>query len=657
MDNRELIARLATFVEGPAPTKPKTRTAKTEDAKKDTPQTPPKTAEPPPSSPSATSPKPASPPVSKTRPTTRLPPEKPAHPPPPRNTADEHRPAPSSTRLADSFVRIDVSVLDHLMTLVGELVLARNQILQVGQSIEHPAFAAGAQRLNLITSELQEGVMKTRMQPIRNVWNKLPRIIRDLSVSCGKQLRVEMHGKETELDRTILEAIKDPITHLVRNAVDHGIETPDLRAAAGKPKTGTLSFRANHEGGQVNIEISDDGRGIDVGAIRRKAAHCGLATAEHLARMADREVAMLIFEAGLSTAEKVTNVSGRGVGMDVVRTNIEKIGGSVDLQTRMGVGTTVKIKIPLTLAIIPALVITCGGQRYAIPQVNLLELVRLPGAQAQTAIEYVKDTPVYRQRGRLLPLVFLRSELRQGAAELNTDGDDGLNIVVLSADDRPFGLVVDGIHDTEEIVVKPLGNHLKSISVFAGTTIMGDGAVALILDVLGIAEQAGVISDRIDTAVPLAPSEDVDGTPTGEAQTLLLFRVGQDRRMALPLSMAARLEEFSLDRMEQAAGQTVVQYRGALLPLIDLRQEFGREKKTDKGRSIQVVVYANADQSFGLVVDRIEDIVEETIHVSHPVKARGIDAAAVVRGAVTEIVDVRGLIRHSAGAFAIRSAS
>ena len=402
--------------------------------------------------------------------------------------------------VSDSTIRVDVGLLDKLMNLVGELVLARNQVLQFTSQSADSAFLATSQRLNLITTELQGSVMKTRMQPIGNVWSKLPRVVRDLAAACGKEVRLEMEGKETELDKTIIEAIKDPLTHIVRNSVDHGIERPETRVERRKPAEGCLKMRAYHEGGQVIIEITDDGGGIDCERVKQKALQRALITPEQAARMSDHEALYLIFLPGFSTAEKVTNVSGRGVGMDVVKTNIERIGGTVDLQSQPGKGTTLKIKIPLTLAIIPALIVTSGGDRFAIPQVSLLELVRLEVEQASQQIEFIHGAPVYRLRGQLLPFAYLNRELR-----LNDADDDGLKpsveattIVVLQADGHPFGLVVDEINDTEEIVVKPLGKQLKGVASFAGATIMGDGRVALILDVLGLAQRAGVVAEVRD---------------------------------------------------------------------------------------------------------------------------------------------------------------
>jgi two-component system chemotaxis sensor kinase CheA len=407
------------------------------------------------------------------------------------------RPAPtppaSGTAIADSSIRVDVPLLDKLMNLVGELVLARNQIVEYTLIQENPQLIAASQRLNLITSELQEGIMRTRMQPISNIWAKIPRVVRDLAISCGKQIRVEMEGKETELDKSLIEAMKDPLTHLIRNAVDHGIEMPAARQAAGKPEEGCLLMRAYHEGGQVHIEIADNGAGLNPVKLRTKALEKGLITPERASAMSDQDFRRLIFLAGFSTAEKVTNISGRGVGMDVVKTNIEKIGGVIDLESELGRGTTFKIRIPLTLAIVPALIVTSGGERFAIPQVNLLELIRVNEEQRNAAIEYVHSHPVYRLRGKLLPIVYLNQELRLTATARV------LNIVVLQAGQHQFGLVVDQINDTQEIVVKPLDKVLQDIPVFAGATIMGDGRVALILDILGIAQQrAHIISDSHD---------------------------------------------------------------------------------------------------------------------------------------------------------------
>jgi two-component system chemotaxis sensor kinase CheA len=561
-------------------------------------------------------------------------------PPPPAPDAGDAR----VSAVSDTNIRVDVALLDKLMNLAGELVLARNQILQFAVTQSDTGFVATSQRLNLITTELQAGVMKTRMQPIGNVWSKFPRVVRDLAVTCGKQVRIEMEGEETELDKTIIEAIKDPLTHVVRNSVDHGIETPEIRIAAGKPGEGRLFLRAFHEGGQVNIEISDDGKGIDPGQLKEKALQRGLITPEQAGRMGEREVLNLIFLPGFSTAEKVTNVSGRGVGMDVVKTNIERIGGTVDVQSRVGKGTTLRVKIPLTLAIIPALIVTSGDDRYSIPQVSLLELVRLEGEEARKGVEMIHGAPVYRLRGQLLPLVYLDRELN---VEDPASDDDAVNIVVLQADDHHFGLVVQGINDTEEIVVKPLSKQLKGITSFAGATIMGDGRVALILDVLGLAQRSNVVSAVRDRALSDQGTRATE--QSGSHQTLLLFGIGEHGRMAIPLSMVARLEEFPRSAVERAANQEVVQYRGQIMPLVRLsrvlNQSQGATTSSDTEEVLQVVVYSEGGRSIGLVVDRILDIVEETLTISREVGRDGVLGSAVVQQRVTDLLDVQGVVR------------
>jgi two-component system chemotaxis sensor kinase CheA len=546
---------------------------------------------------------------------------------------DAQRPA-----VSESSLRVDVGLLDKLMNLVGELVLARNQILQFTATHTDSSFVGATGRLNLVTSELQEGVMKTRMQPIGNIWSKFPRIVRDLATACSKQVRIEMEGKETDLDKTIIEAIKDPLTHVVRNSVDHGIESPDERLRKGKPSEGRIRLRAFHEGGQINIEISDDGAGIDPAKVRSKALQRGLITAEQAGAMSDHEATRLVFLPGFSTAEKVTNVSGRGVGMDVVKTNIEKIGGQVDIQSTIGEGTTLKIKIPLTLAIIPALMVAAGGDRYAIPQVSLLELVRLEGDQASQGLERIQDALFYRLRGNLLPLVYLQREL--GVDRVRDE--DATNIVVLKADDRQFGLVVEEINDTEEIVVKPLGKQLKGLSVFAGATIMGDGKVALILDVLGIAQRAKVVSELRDRARTDAAHGKADGA--ADLQTLLLFRVGESDRMAMPLNLVARLEEFQRSSIERSGSQEVVQYRSQILPLVSLSKFFtGADAPAADLR--QVVVFAENGRSVGLVVDQILDIVSEQVVVQRRSSRAGVLGSAVIQHRVTDLLDVHAIMR------------
>ena len=567
----------------------------------------------------------------------------------------------TQTAASDSTIRVEVVLLDKVMNLVGELVLARNQVLQFANRAKDPSLLAASQRLNLITTELQAAVMKTRMQPIGNIWGQFPRTVRDVALGCGKEVAIEMEGKDTELDKTIIEAIKDPLTHLVRNSVDHGIELPEDRVKAGKDRTGRLILRAFHEGGQVNIEITDDGAGLNIERIRKKAVERAVITPEQASRMTEREVFNLIFLPGFSTAEKVSNVSGRGVGMDVVKTNVEKIGGTVDVQSTLGRGTTVRVKIPLTLAIIPALVVTCGGDRYAIPQVSLLELVRLAPDQAHTGIEMVHGAPVHRLRGRLLPLVYLNRELKLADAGSAPENDGSVNIVVLHADERQFGLVVDQINDTEEIVVKPLRKQLKTVKTFAGSSIMGDGKVALILDVLGLAQRAHVVTETRDRALDEKPTD--SAAAAAEKQTFLLFAGPGDSRMAIPLNNLARLEEFPAAQVEISGSQWVAQYRGQILPLIRLNVVL--QERRSKSRAllvppmldsgpIQVLVLHHGGHSFGLVVERILDIVEDRADVRSAATRPAVLYSVVVGDRVTELLDIPAILR-SADLNAVRS--
>jgi two-component system chemotaxis sensor kinase CheA len=545
-----------------------------------------------------------------------------------------------------SSIRVDVNLLDKVMNLVGELVLARNQILQFTSHQKDPTFLNTAQRLNLITTELQEGVMKTRMQPIGNVWNKFPRIVRDLANSSGKLVRLEMEGAQTELDKTIIEAIKDPLTHIIRNSLDHGIETPDDREAAGKRRQGLLFLRAFHEGGKVNIEISDDGAGLDLDAIRAKAVEVGILTAQNGAKMTDREIANLSFTAGFSTAKKVTNISGRGVGMDVVKTNIEKIGGTVDISSARGHGTTLKIKIPLTLAIIPALIVTSGRERFAIPQVSLVELVRLEGKAAETGIEKIQEAAVYRLRGNLLPIVYLNRELKLSANRAKA-GEEAINIVVLQADGRQFGLIVDEINDTEEIVVKPLSKQLKGVACFAGATIMGDGKVALILDILGLSQLASLGREAHEHST--AAAGDDPGQAAGKAESWLLFRVGARGKIAVPLSMVSRLEEFDPSVIEFSGNRQVVQYRGQIMPLVCIAEALHLPAQAAREGSMQVVVHSEGGRSVGLVVDEILDIIDQNVTVTKGFGGAWLLGSAVIQQHVTDLLNVPELVMSMAG--------
>ena len=545
-------------------------------------------------------------------------------------------------------VRVDVKHLDVLMNLVGELVLTRNEMLQFISGQQDSVLLTTSQRLNFLTTQLQEGIMKTRMQPIDIVWKKFPRVIRDLALQCGKQVCFEMEGKETELDKAVIESIQDPLTHLVRNSIDHGLETPEKRLAAGKPVEGHLWLRAFHEGGNVNIEVADDGAGIDPATIKRKAVERGMITADQARILDDQEAIQLIFLPGFSTAEKVTSLSGRGVGMDVVKTNIQKIGGKVSIQSQPGRGTTLKIRIPLTLAIMPALVISAMGGRYAIPQVSVLELVRLEGDRVRDGIEWIYSAAVYRLRGNLLPLVWLDAELRGEPRnpEKRIEANDALTIAVLQADDCKFGLVIDDVNDTEEIVVKPLAKQLRGTSIFSGATIMGDGRVVLILDVPGLAIHARVVSE-LQSANPVRNEISLQAS-SEENWRLLLFAGPDDARMAIPLTRALRLEIFPYSSLERIGDQDVVQHRGEILPLLkvsNLVQERrvrsrGQQRECRAEEAIQVIIYLKDGHHVGLVVDNILDTIEQYPADVRPPSRTGVLASAVIRGRVTEILDL-----------------
>ena len=552
--------------------------------------------------------------------------------------------------LAESTIRVDVGLLNKLMNLVGELVLARNQLVQETTSL-NPTLLKTSQRLNLITSELQEGVMKTRMQPIGVVWNKLPRVVRDLAAKCGKMVQIEMQGAGTELDKTIIEAIKDPLTHIVRNSCDHGIELPDVRAAKGKGPDGLLLLRAYHEGGVVNIEISDDGAGMNCEVLKRKAVEKGLIRAEQASQLSDRDARHLIFMPGFSTAAQVTSISGRGVGMDVVKTNIEKIGGSVDVMDREPYGTTIRIKIPLTFAIIPGLVVSLEPdvpkigreQRFVVPQANLLELVRLEAERDLQLIKNLHGTVIFHHRGNLLPLVYLSRVLGKPVPARQ---QDVVNIVVVQAENCQMGLVVDHIRDTQEIVVKPLGRQLKALTCYVGATIMGDGHPALILDVAGLARLAGLGGQPRQTIEKLTSTAPVQ--PLHETQMLLLFRAGSFERLAVPLSLVARLEEIATSKIERAAGRSVLHYRGDILPLVCLSSvlEAGCESKSLSGTTAQVIVFTDGTRRAGVVVDQIVDIVNEAITVRRSSPAPGLLGSAVIGGKITDILDLHAVVER-----------
>jgi two-component system chemotaxis sensor kinase CheA len=553
-----------------------------------------------------------------------------ADPTPPKQAmppAIEEAPAPSEAGTQGQTIRVAVDVLEDLMTLVSELVLARNQLLQLSRSHESAVYAAPLQRLSQITSDLQEGVMKTRMQPIGSAWAKLPRLVRDLGHDLGKRIELHMRGAETELDRQVLELIRDPLTHMVRNSADHGLEAPAERRDAGKPDTGRIMLNAFHEGGHIIIEIADDGRGLPVERIRAKALSRGLASEAELAAMDDAQVQRFIFHPGFSTAAEVTAVSGRGVGMDVVKTNIEKIGGTIGLRSIPGRGTTFTIKIPLTLAIVAALIVQAGGERFAIPQISVVELVRAGASGA--AIERLDATPVLRLRDRLLPLVSLNDLLRLDAT---AQADAASTIVVAQVGGRTLGIIVDRVFDTEEIVVKPVSPILRHMTMFSGNTILGDGSVIMILDPHGIARAVGIGAEEQQQAA----AQDMAEEHSAERSAMLLFRAGGAEPLAVPLGLVARIEEVAGTAIERTDGQWVMQYRGRLMPLIGL----SAEAAPPAGEATRpVLVFTEGARSMGLLVDEILDVVEERLHVELSGRRAGLLGTAVIAGRATGVLD------------------
>ncbi len=552
----------------------------------------------------------------------------------------------------DNTVRVSVHVLDRLMNLMGELVLARNQMVQIARSSRdgNTNALAAAQRLGLVTSELQEQIMKTRMQPVARVFEKLPRMVRDLSLSTGKPVDCQIEGNATELDRALIEAIRDPLMHIVRNAVDHGIEDAAARGAAGKPAIGRLIVRAAHEAGMVCIDVEDDGRGMDPAKMRAHAIKRGVLSAGEAAALSDRDALELIFRAGFSTAEKVTSISGRGVGMDVVRDHVQRAGGQVELFSQIGQGSIIRLKMPLTLAIIPALLVRSGGQRFCIPQSNLLELVYLDEQQASKQLQHVRDAEIYRLRGDILPIVRLGHVMGHARAAIEL----GTNIVVVAVGKQRYGLIVDEILDTEEIVVKPLHPKLKLLACYAGATVLGDGGVALILEVAGVGAMAGIrVGARRHT--------DADAAVVARRTlSLLVVNAGDDAQCAVPLSLVSRLEQIPARALELLGGREVVQYRGQIMPIlrperaVPLGTAAGATRAQGPGgdeddeRELQIVVF-DFGQPVGVHVNAIVDIVETAIEST--TAAIGTPCClgnTVLFGRTTLLLDVHELVRRLA---------
>jgi len=605
--------------------------------------------------------------------------------------AKEKKPAAKKPETETS-LRVHVSLLDQLMTLAGELVLSRNQLLQSMSTEDHRGSEIAGQRIDLITSELQEAIMLTRMQSIGNVFNKFPRVVRDLSLSLKKKVDLHLEGKGVELDKTIIEAIGDPLTHLVRNAVDHGIELPDVRQSAGKNPVGKIFLKAYHEAGQVNIEITDDGKGLDGQVLTQKALEKGLISEDQAKVMSDKERTNLIFLPGFSTAEKITDVSGRGVGMDVVKTNLDKLGGIIDIDSELGKGSTIRIKLPLTLAIIPCQIVMTGNERYAIPQVNLEELLRIPADHVKDRIERVGDAEVVRLRGNLLPLIKLSevietesvfldpetgkkrpdrrkslSDRRSKESPLFGDADadkpasedvpqrsnerryhanSALNIVVVSTGAMKYGLVVDELHDSEEIVVKPLGRDLKQCKGYAGATIMGDGRVALILDVGNLAQMAGLTSlEGSDRASEIAEESRRAILEQKDRQSLLVFRSAENEQFAAPLNMVERIEKIKATDIEMVGGKRVIRYRGGSLPLFSV-DEVAMVQPLADVEDLLVIVFIVAGRETGLLAIGPVDAVEFSLDVDgHTLKQSGIMGSAIINDHTTLMVDVYEIVQ------------
>jgi two-component system, chemotaxis family, sensor kinase CheA len=582
---------------------------------------------------------PAAPPVTAVSAAARVEADEPptaAHPP---AESDGARPRAQASSAAESTLRVDVALLNRMMNLVGELVLTRNQVLQATSN--DPGMTLLSRRLDMVTADLRESVMKARMQPVSNIFSKMPRIVRDVSQLLGRRVRLQMEGQETELDKSLLEAIKDPLTHAVRNSLDHGIEPPDVREAAGKDPEGTLKLRAVQEGSHVVIEVSDDGAGIAVERVRSKAIERGLISAERAAQLGERELLQLIFLPGFSTAAAVTSVSGRGVGMDVVRTNVEKIGGKVEVESRAGKGTVLRLRIPLTLAIIPALIVRSLNQSFALPQGALSELVHIPPEQASTAIEWIDNAPLYRLRGRLLPLVFLDRLLTPAGQECKFDTSRDNFIAVLDADGRRFGLVVDGLADPEEIVVKPLSSVLKDIGFYSGATVLGNADLALILDPGAIAMKAGVIMTAEEEAVRAV--EDSKDAPRLD---YLLVEAG-GRQAAVPLADVLRIEQVPLSRIEYIGYRPVLNFEGHLLPVEDSGGQLAAAADSPNPQVI-VVVCREGNRQVGIAVTHVLDVSAG----GDLFEAGTGDATAgvtLLRERVTGIVDLSGVAALPAG--------
>ena len=543
-----------------------------------------------------------------------------------------------------SSIRVQVSLLDSLMTLMGEMVLVRNQVLQFSSRSEDLGILGMSKRLNAVTNEIQSGIMKTRMQPIGNLLEKFHRVTRDLSGELGKKISLQLSGAETELDKSLLEDLKDSLTHIVLNSCDHGIEPPAERLAAGKPEAGTVSIKAFHESGQVIVEVADDGRGLRPETLVAKAVEKGLISREQAERLSEKEALGLIFAPGFSTAEKVTSVSGRGVGMDVVRVNIERVGGTIELSSTPGAGALIRLKIPLTLAIVPALLVRCRNATFAIPQVKLEELLRLDAGEG--GVELLHGVPVYRLRGKVLPLVDLAVVLGLGSRPASNLVESALTIAVLQGEGGSFGVIIDEVRDTADIVVKPLTRLLKSLQVYSGATILGDGSVALILDVTGLSQVSRL--GREKAAAPMrAPDADARA---GESKDFLLVNLNSPTKHALPLGCVHRLEELQPSQVELSGGMRVVRYRGQVLPLVSANQVLGYGDPGARAGQIPVVVMRFEGRLFGIEVCSVSDTFSTNLPVLPSLRRQhGIAGNIGTSGELVVVLDPAALVGELLG--------